>query len=284
MAECRPVTEIHAQAQHQAAPGNDCFRVASGTKGIERLEASLHGQPFSPHRHDTYAIGITVSGVQTFRYRGERWQCLPGQCHILHPDELHDGGAGTEEGFCYRMLYIDPALIQEALQGRPLPFVKQAIVDADLLRANTSPDLWDLDTDLDDVVSTDLIVAASNLLLHAAEQRPERIGSLNLPALLRVKALISANCAEQHSMDELEVIAGIDRWTLARQFRAAFGTSPRRYRTLRQLDRVRLLLKQGLTLADAAMDAGFSDQSHMTRQFKLAYGLTPKKWLTALNG
>ncbi|WP_331459548.1 AraC family ligand binding domain-containing protein, partial [Nonomuraea sp. SBT364] len=24
-----------------------------------------------PHRHDTYAIGITLTGVQTFRYRGE---------------------------------------------------------------------------------------------------------------------------------------------------------------------------------------------------------------------
>ena len=284
MTECRSVTEIHARARHEAAPGKDSFRLASGAKGIERLEASLHGQTFSPHRHDTYAIGVTVSGVQTFRYRGERWHCLPGQCHILHPDELHDGGAATDEGFSYRILYIDPALVQEALQGSPLPFVKRTIVDADLLRAIATADLWDMEADLDDVASTELVVAISNLLLHAAEHRPQRIGVLNLPALQRVKAFISANCEEQHSMDELEMIAGIDRWTLARQFRTAFGTSPRRYRTLRQLDRVRLLLKQGQTLADAAMDAGFSDQSHMTRQFKLAYGLTPKKWLTAFNG
>src|SRR5678816_1741118 len=58
-----------------------------GSHGIERIEAHLLGQAFTPHRHDTYAIGITLSGVQTFRYRGERWYCLPGQCHILHPDE-----------------------------------------------------------------------------------------------------------------------------------------------------------------------------------------------------
>ena len=42
---------------------------------------------FSPHRHDTYAIGITTAGVQEFRYRGRRHICLPGQLHFLYPDE-----------------------------------------------------------------------------------------------------------------------------------------------------------------------------------------------------
>ena len=74
----------------------DRIRIASGAEGIERVEAHLHGQAFSPHRHDTYAIGITLTGIQTFNFRGDRWHCRPGQCHILHPDETHDGGAGTE--------------------------------------------------------------------------------------------------------------------------------------------------------------------------------------------
>lgn len=104
---------------------------------------------------------------------------------------------------------------------------------------------------------------------------------LHLSALVRVKDILAANPAERRSMDELERIAGMDRWTLARQFRAAFGTSPRRFRILRQLDSVRGALRQGKTLTEAALEAGFSDQSHMTRQFKLAYGMTPKRWLAA---
>ncbi|MCV5290070.1 AraC family ligand binding domain-containing protein, partial [Escherichia coli] len=39
------------------------------------------------------------------------------------PDEIHDGEAGTEAGFHYRMVYIEPALIQMILGGRPLPFI-----------------------------------------------------------------------------------------------------------------------------------------------------------------
>ena len=40
--------------------------------GIERIQAQFRGNAFEPHRHDTYALGVTIRGVQTFRYRGER--------------------------------------------------------------------------------------------------------------------------------------------------------------------------------------------------------------------
>ena len=70
---------------------------------------------FSPHRHDTYAIGITTAGVQEFRYRGRRHICLPGQLHFLYPDETHDGGPATDAGFAYRILYVEPELVRDAL-------------------------------------------------------------------------------------------------------------------------------------------------------------------------
>ena len=106
---------------------DDHIRHGPATPGIERLEVHLARRPFAPHRHDTYAIGITLAGVQCFNFRGRRWHGLPGQCHVLHPDELHDGMAGTGEGFAYRILHVDPALLQLALGGGPLPFVPDAM-------------------------------------------------------------------------------------------------------------------------------------------------------------
>ena len=35
------------------------------------------------------------------------------------------------------------------------------------------------------------------------------------------------------------------------------------------------MIRGGLPLAVAALEAGFADQSHMSRLFKRAYGLTP---------
>ena len=63
-----------------------------------------------------------------------------------------------------------------------------------------------------------------------------------------------------------------------RHFKAAYGTTPDRYRMLRRLDRARTAIGGGQPLADVAVAAGFADQSHLTRQFKAAYGMTPGRW------
>ena len=259
----------------------DRIRFGSGANGIERMEAHFLGQAFSPHRHDTYAIGITVAGVQTFRYRGAQRHCLPGQCHILHPDELHDGGAATDEGFGYRIIYIDPCLVQAALGGRPLPFVQSPVVDASFLPEDVASNIWDIDADIDDLASTEIVVTISDLLVTAASRSLPKSAALAVARVSRVRELIAACPAERHAMAELERLCGLDRWTLARQFRTLFGTSPRRFRTLRQLDHVRRMLHGGTSLAEASVAAGFADQSHMSRHFKSAYGRTPAAWVSA---
>ncbi|MEU8384189.1 AraC family transcriptional regulator [Streptosporangium sp. NPDC048865] len=267
-----------------AGAGGHRLRFGSGAAGIERLEASLVGAGFAPHRHDTYAIGVTLAGVQTFRYRGEPRHCLPGDWHVLHPDEVHDGTPGTDEGFGYRILYVDPYLVQQALGGRPLPFVADPV----LRRREARSPLWAwlrrIDEPLDDLQRLDLGVLVADMLEEHSAARPARRSAPALEALSRVRELIADDPVVRRSVEEFERISGLDRWTLARQFRAAFGTSPTRFRTMRQLDRARLLLRGGTPPHEAALKAGFADQSHLTRMFKRAYGLTPAAWTAALTG
>lgn len=99
-------------SQQQSA---DWVRLAQSPSRTERIEAFFGGHGYEPHRHDTYAIGQTIAGVQSFHYRGGLQHSLPGGTMVLHPDEIHDGEAGTEAGFHYRMVYIEPALIQKIL-------------------------------------------------------------------------------------------------------------------------------------------------------------------------
>ncbi|WP_197735695.1 AraC family ligand binding domain-containing protein [Allostella humosa] len=107
----------------------DWLRPSPPAPGIERIEAFFAGHAYAPHRHDTYALGLTLDGVQAFRYRGAPAVSLPGRAIVIHPDELHDGAAGTAEGFRYRMLYLAPSLVQAGLGGaaRALPFVRDAV-------------------------------------------------------------------------------------------------------------------------------------------------------------
>jgi AraC-like DNA-binding protein len=254
----------------------DRMQWVPGALGIERMQATLSGSPFGAHRHDTYGVGITLAGVQTFRYRGREWHCLPGQVHILHPDEMHDGRAGTQAPFSYRILYVDPALVRAAIGRAALPFVREPVRE----HLGAWPDLWDFDAPLDETEGVDLVTRIIDLL--QADQAPApAVALIERGGLRRVHDLV-AGCPEQsHAMSELERVAGLDRWTLARQFRAAYGTSPSRFRTMRRLDLVRARLQAGAPLAAAAADAGFADQSHMTRLFKRTYGITPGAWLAA---
>src|SRR5258708_11926912 len=113
--------------ERSCSRGADSIRFGAGAPGIERAEVHLSTYAFEPHRHDTYAIGITTAGVQVFGYRGSRRVCLPGQLHVLHPDERHDGAAGSDGGLRYRIVYVAPELVRDALAGRALPFVADPV-------------------------------------------------------------------------------------------------------------------------------------------------------------
>ncbi|MEI6419365.1 MAG: AraC family ligand binding domain-containing protein, partial [Sphingomonadales bacterium] len=94
---------------------------------IERVANRLVGAAFSPHRHDTYTVALTMAGVQAFNYRGAMWHSVPGQVLILHPEELHDGHCQDEAGFSYRAAYVPPSHVQTALGGAELPFVNNGV-------------------------------------------------------------------------------------------------------------------------------------------------------------
>src|SRR5436305_9802961 len=115
---------------------------------VDRVEACFAGAAYAPHRHDTYAIGITLAGVQSFDYRGAARGSRPGQFVILHPDELHDGRAGDEQAFRYRTAYVAPAEIQSVLAGRPLPFLRGGVSSNSQLAAPIRALLGDFDRPL----------------------------------------------------------------------------------------------------------------------------------------
>lgn len=259
----------------------DWIKAAPPSPGIERIEAFFTGHGFDPHRHDTYAIGYTVGGVQSFRYRGTSEHSVPGKVFVLHPDELHDGHAGTETGFRYRILNVDPGLVLDALgeTGSPLPFVQETVSDNAALRAALVPALDDLDRPLEEL-QRDQIVAGLADALAAADPSlaARRLVAGHWRAVNEARSLLDAGVETGVASTELEAATGLTRYALARHFRACLGTSPYRYLVLRRLDRARALIRLGTPLAEVAAASGFADQAHMTRHFKKTFGIAPGRW------
>lgn len=255
-------------------------RAPQSTK-LERMEAYFCGYGFDPHRHDTYAIGRTLAGVHSFRYRNSMRHSLPGGTIVLHPDELHDGEAGTEDGFRYRIIYIQPALLQEVLGGKPLPFVADGISRDPRLYAASQTFMQSMDCPIDPLEEDDAIYDLAQTLAAVAGARRGR-RALNYAAAECAREYIHSTLDNTITLDELEQVSGRDRWSLSRDFRALYGTSPYRYLTMRRLEHVRKLMLAGQSLTDASLLAGFSDQSHMNHHFTRTYGISPSRWLRML--
>jgi AraC-like DNA-binding protein len=255
--------------------GRDWLRSRRIGDGVEVLQAWFGGRGFSRHRHDTYGICVTDSGVQTFDYRGRVEHGLFGQVTVLHPDEPHDGRAGDDAGFGYRIVYVAPALIASAvsaLAGRAmaLPFVPEPVGQRPRLaraveRAFASDEPLAVDA---------LVLDLASGLLAAQPRAAQRAVALNEDAVARAREYLTAELRVVHSA-ELEAITGLSRYDLARQFRQAYGTSPYRYSLLRRLDAARERLLLGTPPAVVAQTTGFADQAHLTRHFRAAFGQSP---------
>ena len=261
-----------------ADAAENCIISAPDPAGIERIEARFHGSAFDLHRHDTYAIGVTLQGVQTFRYRGAARLSLPGQIIVLHPDELHDGGAGTEDGLRYRMLYLEPSLMLDCLGGASLPFVRDAVVRDDAFCATLLSALGPLQQELDELFVDDFLTQLMHSLARHAGQPAKPMARTAWRAAALARDYLTENATRAVRSGELEAITGLDRYALSRHFRAAFSTSPHRFLVMRRLQRARRMITAGEPLAQIAVEAGFTDQSHFNRQFKKAFGMTPGRW------
>lgn len=256
----------------------DRIRVEAAIPGLQRMAARFRRTTFSKHRHDTYAVGITVSGVQCFSYRGEGRQSVPRQAFVLHPDEAHDGRPGGSEGYGYRIAYIDPRLIGDALGGGRLPFVAPPVTTDPQLRAMIASLLASPADPQDDLAWSGHVQGVADALARLDTRARQPPATPDRAAIAPALALLSDIPDRRIGSPELSEATGLDRWALARGFRAVTGVSPSRYHLCRRVAAAQRLITSGVGLAEVPYATGFADQSHFTRQFRAVVGLSPGAW------
>ena len=253
--------------------------------GLDLLYATYITQNFAPHWHEEYCVGVVEDGVQQYFYRrgihiGTRntvLVCMPGEIHTGH---------SPANGWTYRMFYISAdimASIAEQLAGKStqLPDFSATIIDdsyvaALLRRAHCT---------LSDKTATTL--AQQSTLLIALTQLVYRHGDYSIkpgnitdfrPAIQRARYYLDTHYAENISLDELSAVAYLSPFQLIRSFQNQVGLTPHAYLIHTRVMQARLLLKSGRTAAQAAVETGFTDQSHLHRHFKRMLGVTPGQY------
>ena len=100
-------------------------------------------------------------------------------------------------------------------------------------------------------------------------------------AIQRVLQHIEQHLSQPLALTELAGIADLSVWRLATVFRQQVGVSPHRYICRLRVERAQQLMQRGLSAACAAAEAGFYDQSHLSRHFKMVCGVTPGQFLSS---
>jgi AraC-like DNA-binding protein len=205
---------------------------------------------------------------------------------LIEPEEAHDGQAGSDGGFAYRMLYLPRRWLKAALMDAGEPGFRATLCDdVPLGRAirvacgtmARPADRLERDAALDQVLH----------LLRPHLGQPARPSAARGDPVIarRARAVLQDDLAADIGADALAAKAGAaDRFQLARAFRAAYGTSPHGFLVHSRLVRARQLLAADGAPADVAAECGFADQSHFGRWFRRAYGHTPAAYRALCTG
>ena len=294
----------------------------SGIAGVEAMTL-FSDHAFPRHSHDHFGIGIMTAGVQRSWSLVGHVESGCGDVIMCNPGEIHDGmpkpGAGARG---WRIVYFDPSLMREDVaqeeRGELLvpPVVRDRRLSSNVARlfellaghqVLKSRKMHDLEEVAPGLCASEHLPPikqfAQNQHLVSIKQfaiEERLVGCLmqvserhRLGRQANRNASPSVATAIQRlddapeipvTLTELASLCGVSRFQLLRGFARQVGTTPHAYVIQRRARVARRHLAAGKSPANAALLAGFADQSHMTRAFARHFGVTPARYRAAVSG
>jgi AraC-like DNA-binding protein len=255
--------------------------------GLSCLRADFTTHSYSPHSHDGFVVAVTELGGAEFKSRGQIDRATESVLLVFNPDEPHSGRMGGSPRWCYRSLYLAPQAIGCVTGSlgitRPIYFTRNALHDPVLIRAFLH--LHEaLEGGRDILEQRDILITSFGVLLTRYGDGGERIPRFpsDSRALREVIAHIRDCYAENLTLERMGTRVGLTAFQLIGLFKRSVGLTPHAYLTQVRLQAAMGELRAGASLTEAALAAGFFDQSALNRHFKRSLGITPLQYRQAL--
>jgi len=248
------------------------------TEGIHR-----HGSHLPWHDHATPTVCFVLRGAFTEAWRGGSVACTSSTLKITPAGERHWDrfNRGDVRGLLIEADQEQVAAIRphsavlderESYQGGPLSAYGWRVYQE--LQANDSSAPLAIEGLL-----LELVAAASRVRAHDLKGR-------SMPRwLAEARDRIHLELAARPSLSGLAQTVGVHPVTLARAFRQAFGCTLGEYVRNLRIERATMQLAHTeLSLAEIAVGAGFSDQSHFSNMFRQHTGFSPSQFRSISRG
>ncbi|MBD3887226.1 helix-turn-helix transcriptional regulator [Phormidium tenue FACHB-886] len=190
----------------------------------------------------------------------------------------------------FTLLMLDPALVAR---------ISHETVDADRVEilpyfAKADPLIYQIGVALrselaSEQPSTRLYIdslttaLAAHLIRHYSTTQPKIptiADGLSKHALEQALSYIHAHLDQEVTLPQLAEVVGMSQYYFCRLFKQSMGMPPHQYLLQQRVERAKQLLQQHkFSIADIALQCGFSNQSHLNRHFKRIVGVTPFTFL-----
>jgi AraC-like DNA-binding protein len=239
--------------------------------GLEAVAGVRVAADIVAHAHSALVVGLCLAGGRRIVSGGGQWRIQAGEGFVVPAGVRHACAPLDAAGHGYLALAVRPDVLLRAgvAAGAPEVWVRswRDACAAGLLRRVVDQLTGDAGT-ADDVLTT-LAALAACLGLRPGLPPPPH------PATRLARAAMDADPAAGHSLSALARLAGVGETYLERVFARDVGMPVGQYLLTRRVRLAAATIARGAPLAEAALAAGFYDQSHLTRHFRQRMGVPP---------
>lgn len=241
-------------------------------------------QKFPNHFHDYYVIGFIESGERCLSCKNRKYTVEPGDLLLFNPRDNHTCEQIDGRTLDYRCINVHPETMSKAafeITGKEyLPYFSPAVIfHSELASLLRELHMIIMEEEKDFRKEEIFFFLLEQLIEEFSEEGIEQSGPEENRETKIICNYLEKNYMKNITLDELSGLTGLSKYYLLRSFTKQKGISPYRYLETIRIDRAKKLLEQGVLPIEAALQTGFTDQSHFSNFFKKFIGLTPKQYM-----
>ena len=236
-------------------------------------------QPFPNHFHEHYVIGFVEDGQRILSCRNKDYSIECGNVVLFNPGDNHGCVQSDEGTFDYRGFNISKGimldLVEEVTGQRKLPGFSKNVIYDDEITCYLRPLHEMVITGITDFGKEENLLFLISALIQKYGQPFENCVPECPQEIERASEFMQQHFSERIYLDQICRYSGLSKSTLLRAFTKSKGITPYRYLETMRINKAKQLLEKGIAPIDAAIQTGFSDQSHFTNYFSSFIGLAP---------
>ena len=232
--------------------------------------------PFPKHSHEHFVVAVTEVGVCGNVYREGLRFAGSGSLVVIHPGEIHTGFPAGKAAWAYRAAYPELSLFRE-LAVMDIPYFPEPVIHDSALALEflTAHRLLESSAELLEGQDRLMRVLGQLAARYAHFRRESPLPPPSVAALRRARDYLESVYDRNVTVAELAKVADLSLFHFLRAFQRQFGLTPHAFLNQLRVGRAREMILRGKPIAQAAVETGFVDQSHLTRWFKRLLGVTP---------